>query len=1101
MASVTVTNNKQIKDGVSNIKQKIESNLDRKKRGLLILQCELLQRGVIFVDDNKSNDDDSMWDALERYAGKVSILSTLPIQLKMAVHAIMGMAIESFLEQQQDSTNDGSIPKKVLKRCKDVGDSRMALWIRLLSTTTTTVEDCWRKAGMEEYLQAGHCQSHIPLMWKRALLISTKPTEYMALTYLIQIAKSKQNIPRILDLSIQLMDSYLSMDKAMTNKDEKEDEGGLYKETCQVIEKHTKSISNSKKLLLARQTMQDITSSIQQQNEATETQILAFNTMKLRLETHWRFNLIQDIYQTQLDTYARRQEDSKNNLNTKQSKSKSKSEKNNYPKPCQNKVFQQLFSLKNKKKNDDKLSLEYSSYSKLFDQYFPQAINRDAQQLLTSIVSNITSQKTDSDTDVDDRRMEESVQLIIQHLQQNLQNIPYHSNPDDEWEHLQTMVTAILLKLNKHHHQHHHHEELQQCAAQIFIIIFWMKIVNSNTPPNDHNMLGINQFQTLLNQCHDIIKLSLDKNQKSDNDERTNKEEEKYDDHSNKTKELEFALTSVECILYLWNLKDKDALEDEGKDAEFIAKIIQQLTATETKDTGRMNNEKQQGPSLLELQAKYGTYIWQTWICWSGWWGNHPISWPNNNVTQVRFILDKVAQVFAHAKQHWNRTIHQQEELFLSILQADTEQMIGNFKEAETLYKQLISSKTAKSSSSSLIESLAQTHAYLGLAKMQCLNDKKATFSKHDNKSVSKETEIDIGTEATPQQILNDCEENINYCFTTLTGMMDKMKTFDSNDSYFSYIWTQHPDLVQYISMFVQHQICLGRQIMAGACIQYNQMDKARKFLLQASKDSPKDYNSAFALGSFLLRSLLYHNTKKDGEDATEEIDHKKAKDAQIQLLKAAKLGMNKHADPFALLGIWYETVQKDFKRAKGCHSKALQINPTHPIAGRAIVRLQTNDNDQPEVKRICTNAINIISSPQKGWAWNALGEHKTRNKNETDDDGAITCFQNALRCRDIGNSQSDNLSLFYNLPHLRDDVDENENCAIKFVNEVGMVWSNLALCYHRLEKYTAALKAFNIAYEMTNGDLPPSILFSWAEGKHKCTLNASIYVDINCHF
>ena len=271
---------------------------------------------------------------------------------------------------------------------------------------------------------------------------------------------------------------------------------------------------------------------------------------------------------------------------------------------------------------------------------------------------------------------------------------------------------------------------------------------------------------------------------------------------------------------------------------------------------------------------------------------------------------------------------------------------------------------------------------------------------------------------------------------------------------------------------------------MADACIQYNQMDKARTFLLQASKDSPKDYNSAFALGSFLLRSLLYSNIHKDDKNLGEEIDQKKAKDAQIQLLKAAKLGRNKHADPFALLGIWYEIVQKDYKRAKGCYSKALLINPTHPIAGRAFVRLLSNDDDQSEVKRICTNATNIISSPQKGWAWNALGEHRMKNKNDTDHDGAITCFQNALRCRDIENSQSDNLSIFYNLPHLRDDVDKNENCAIQFVNEVGMVWSNLALCYHHHEKYTAALKAFNIAYEMTNSRLPSNILFSWAEGK-----------------
>jgi len=62
---------------------------------------------------------------------------------------------------------------------------------------------------------------------------------------------------------------------------------------------------------------------------------------------------------------------------------------------------------------------------------------------------------------------------------------------------------------------------------------------------------------------------------------------------------------------------------------------------------------------------------------------------------------------------------------------------------------------------------------------------------------------------------------------------------------------------------------------------------------------------------SFYTHNILFNNLKTK-------------KKAQQQLLRAAKLDSTQ-ANPFSLLGIWYE-IHDDVKRAIGCFSKALAL-------------------------------------------------------------------------------------------------------------------------------------------------------------------------------
>jgi len=195
--------------------------------------------------------------------------------------------------------------------------------------------------------------------------------------------------------------------------------------------------------------------------------------------------------------------------------------------------------------------------------------------------------------------------------------------------------------------------------------------------------------------------------------------------------------------------------------------------------------------------------------------------------------------------------------------------------------------------------------------------------------------------------------------------------------------------------------------------------------------------------------------------------DKNEVKKTKTLLLKAAKLDTTK-PQTFALLGIWYET-QDDTTRAKGCYQKALGLDPCHPVAGRGIQRLMTQKEAHSFYERAAKQSSSTV-----GWAWRALAQQKSRD--EGDYTTAVVCLQQALRCRDIQSPTSDNLSLFYENPTSSGMDSSSHYCA------ASETWAQLATCYRILGKHSAALRAYEAADAISNGNLSPDTLCNWAQ-------------------
>jgi len=132
-------------------------------------------------------------------------------------------------------------------------------------------------------------------------------------------------------------------------------------------------------------------------------------------------------------------------------------------------------------------------------------------------------------------------------------------------------------------------------------------------------------------------------------------------------------------------------------------------------------------------------------------------------------------------------------------------------------------------------------------------------------------------------------------------------------------------------------------------------------------------------------------------------------------------------------------------------------------VAGRGILRLKEYD----EANASCEAATNV-NSPLNGWAWRAIGKHKSNI--EDDNDMAAICLQEALRSTDILSPQNESMSKFYSMNTVAES------------SELSNVWIDLAICYRRLGRYSAAIRAFNSASSTAEEKLPASALVSWAQ-------------------
>ena len=470
------------------------------------------------------------------------------------------------------------------------------------------------------------------------------------------------------------------------------------------------------------------------------------------------------------------------------------------------------------------------------------------------------------------------------------------------------------------------------------------------------------------------------------------------------------------------------ALDTDEVDINALTSIARRSTISATSGFKSISDCSTPMLSATSSKALFGTpYL----IFLSVWSGMYLSPWPFCNVGQARTILKQARDSLRLAAKYWGRRSSSLEHVLLDIAEADLENGLlgGNTDASDQLYHQALAKLEGKDgdnvSMNGFVRGKLKVQCLIGLTKQSLLTGDSEVAETHARSAL----DLVLSSDPTPLQ------ENVNTLLC-------------------SYTWSA-PALNQ-----VSHsqQLCSSRQLVAEACIQSSRFEDAHSFLTDAVKEVPGNFDAAFSLASFHLRMQCLRNVSSDENETRKS------------LLRAAKIDTSK-ASPFALLGIWYES-KNDTKRAEGCYQKALSLDASHPVAGRGLQRLL----ELKDLVPLCKKAIEQ-NSPVNGWAWEALGKNKAA---EGDDSTAVICFQQALRCRDVQNPNSDLLGAFYSYTEMTADVH----------SEAGMTWVELASCYRRMGKYSAALRAYEEA--ASTGTLPPAALCSWAQ----CDLDLGLYAE-----
>ncbi|VEU36442.1 unnamed protein product [Pseudo-nitzschia multistriata] len=381
-------------------------------------------------------------------------------------------------------------------------------------------------------------------------------------------------------------------------------------------------------------------------------------------------------------------------------------------------------------------------------------------------------------------------------------------------------------------------------------------------------------------------------------------------------------------------------------------------------------------------------------VAWSGWFQN---PWPYcTNLGDARRLV-------ANAELDLGRDLTTLEEILLQIAKADAELLNGGFiQEANELYISVLAKLQCNECSIDKNSTLLlQAHCCNGLTRIQHAD----------------------------QQYTDPNDANVSYT----TNSLNILENLDLPPEIPPLsIWNMR----SIFSASKVHELSVTRQLIADSLIHFGRFEEAQFFLQKAVADSPSDPNAALALGAFLLRLTIYIHKERNTD---------KEKEAQIQLLKAAKLDPSK-SNPFALLGVWYEE-NRDLKRALKCFAKSLTLDACNPIAGRGMMRL-SRDGANRDVFDLAINR----SSPLNGWAWRAVGLRKAYN--DGDDALAVVAILKALRCRDIALPEKESLGLFYNTP------------SSVMANEKSIALAEVGMCYRRLGRMTASVRAFRASIE-----------------------------------
>jgi tetratricopeptide (TPR) repeat protein len=444
--------------------------------------------------------------------------------------------------------------------------------------------------------------------------------------------------------------------------------------------------------------------------------------------------------------------------------------------------------------------------------------------------------------------------------------------------------------------------------------------------------------------------------------------------------------------------------------------IAAAVTRSDKADSGRLDGE-------------FGCVFLEFLVSWSG---IHQSPWQFCRLSEARKQIRKARTCLERATSDWGRSASPLEAILLDLGEADVEGTSftgGMISDAKKLYEQVLDAVDQCSGLESVHRDLIRSRCYSGLATLALNHPGSEEFESFGE--ISKESdaiarkgldllqELSLGSEVSP------------FC---LWGSQSATESA------------------------IRFQVAKSRQLIADALIRRGSATEAQKFLEDAVQDAPSDSGAAFAFGAFRLRMMFFGGERSSVSD----------KAAQVQLLKAAKLDSSK-AGPFALLGFWFESFQ-DMKRATGCYSKALLLEPAHPVAGRGLLRLK----DPDALKAIFDDAINSDSS-LNGWAWRAVGLQKALMEDE--DELAIVSLLKALRSRDIEHPEAESLAIFFSSP-TQPQLTSTEMVEVS---------AELAACYRRLGRYTAAIRTFHAAIERAGEEAPSSLLCACAQCKFDC--------------
>jgi tetratricopeptide (TPR) repeat protein len=426
---------------------------------------------------------------------------------------------------------------------------------------------------------------------------------------------------------------------------------------------------------------------------------------------------------------------------------------------------------------------------------------------------------------------------------------------------------------------------------------------------------------------------------------------------------------------------------------------------------------------------EFGSSFLEFLVSWSG---IHQSPWQFCSLSEARNLVKKARDCLERATTDWGRSASPLERILLDLGQADVEGTSftgGMIGDARKLYAQVIDAVDQLTNLESFHGDLIRSRCYSGLAYMALNHQDSEEFESVSEKGEGPDSIARMGLDLLQQMSLNS-----------------EVSPF--------YLWGSQSAT----ESAIRFQVAKTRQLIADALIRNGSAREAQKFLEDAVQDAPADSGAAFAFGAFRLRMMFFGGERSSVSD----------KAAQTQLLKAAKLDSSK-AGPFALLGYWFEYFQ-DTKRAIGCYSKALLLEPTHPVAGRGLLRLKEPDG----LKTVFDNAINAINSDSSlnGWAWRAVGLQKAMVEGE--DELAIVSFLKALRSRDIEHPEAESLAIFFSSP-MQPQLSSTEMMEVS---------AELAACYRRLGRYTAAIRTFHAAIDQGGEEAPPSLLCACAQCK-----------------